>query len=69
MYQLDGGLPPPVMVVTDNNSTSLVLQGPMHSSMYRVMVAASTKVGMGPYTAAVTGQRGNSDIVCIGYCM
>ena len=72
MYQLDDGVPSPVTVVTDDNSTSLVLQGLMHSSMYCVMVAASTEVGLGPYTAAVTGktlQRGNSDIVCIDYCI
>ena len=56
------------MVVTDDNSTSLVLQGLMDSSVYRVMVAASTKVGIGPYSAAATGttlQHGNSAIVCI----
>ena len=62
IYQLDDDLQPEVMVVTDNNRTSLVLQGLMDSSVYRVMVAASTKVGIGPYTVTATGttlQRGN----------
>ena len=66
MYQLDDSSQPPEMVVTSDNSTFLVLRDLLHSSVYNVMVAASTIVGTGPYTAAVPGrtlQRGNSAIV------
>ena len=70
VYQLDGS--PQETFVTDDNSTSLVLQGLQHSSLYHVTVAASTAAGLGPYSDAVTGrtlQRGNPAINYISYCI
>ena len=72
MYQLDNNVQSPEMVTTTDNSTSLVLQGLIDSSVYRVMVAANTKAGRGPLSAAVTGttlHRGNSVTVCISQCV
>lgn len=55
LYQLDDNVQLTGMVTTNDDNTSLVLQGLMHSSVYRVMVAANTNTGRGPYSVAVTG--------------
>lgn len=65
-YRLNSSSQPSEIVTTDDNSTSLVLSGLMDSSVYHVQVAASTSVGIGPYTTAVVGttlHRGNSAII------
>ena len=72
LYQLDNNVQSPEMVTTTNNSTSLALQGLIGSSVYRVMVATNTRVGRGPFSAAVTGatlHSGNSVPVCISHCV
>lgn len=73
LYQLDSSLQASEIVMTTDNSTSVVLQDLMHSSVYHVMVAANTRVGIGPYTVAMTGRTlyigNNSAIVCIRYCV
>ena len=68
LFQLDDNVQLPEMATTDDNRTSLVLQGLMDSSVYRVMVAANTNAGRGPYSAAVTEatlHHGNSVTVIV----
>ena len=69
-YQLDGSPQLSEIVMTDDNRTSLVLQGLTDSSVYHVMVAANTRFGIGPYTTAVTGTtlfQGNSVTVYVSF--